>query len=101
MPTPAEKNLVLTNYNVKDIDGLRTEAEKITHLVNYLEDVNILLQKHNETIKALQAENETLNGIVNSHREHLSSHDKHLDAHGDHLSSHDKHLASHDEQLNK
>lgn len=88
-----EKNLVLSNYNVKEIDNLPTDSEKIKYILNYLEDVNILLNKYHETIHSLLESNKTIFETLSSHQQHLGSHDQHLEAHGEHLGSHDQQLA--------
>ncbi len=87
-----QKNLVLTNYNVNEINGLLSEEEKIKHIVSYLEDVHALLNKQQETIHSLQELLSISNDRLDSHSEHLKAHDEHLAAHGRHLSSHDQHL---------
>jgi|GEM_PF-7028422 len=80
-----QKNLVLSNYDINEVNLLPSDAEKIEHIVSYLEDVNDLLKKYDETIKSLLALNETLTDRLNSHSEHLKSHDQHLAAHDQHL----------------
>ena len=85
MINPDQKNLVLSNYNVNEINLLPDDADKIKHLVNYLEDVNALLKRYDETIKSLIDSNETVVGRLDSHSDHLSSHDQHLTAHDEHL----------------
>ena len=69
-----------------------TESDKIKHLVKYLEDVDMLLKKQEETINSLLASGESMSNTLNSLREHVDFHDQHL-------KSYDQHLQSHDERL--
>lgn len=79
--------------NLTEINALFTESDKIKHLVRYLEEVDALLKKNEETIQSLTASHESLLKTLNSQQEHLGFHDQHL-------KSHDLHLQSHDERLN-
>lgn len=85
MPHSDQKNLVLSNFDVNEINHQPTDGEKIKQIISYLEDVHALLRKQEETIKYLETINETL---VNR-----------LDSQSDHLKAHDEHLASHDGYL--
>jgi len=87
-----QKNLVLSNYDVNEINQLPTETEKLNHMLNYLEDVNALLIRHEETIKTLLVSNEMLTERLNAQSDHLNAHDQHLASHSQHLTSHDEHL---------
>ena len=78
--------------NLADINKLFTESDKIKHLVNYLEAVDIILKKQEETINSLSASQESMSNTLNSLQEHVDFHDQHL-------KSHDQHLQSHDERL--
>lgn len=78
--------------NLADINKLFTESDKIKHLVKYLEDVDTILKKQEETINSLLASGESMSNTLNSLREHVGFHDQHL-------KSHDQHLQSHDERL--
>jgi len=80
-----QKNLILSNYDINEVNDLPSDEEKIKHIVSYLEDVNALLIKQQEMIKSLLASNETTTDRLDSHADHLKSHDQHLAAHDKHL----------------
>jgi len=85
MTDPHQKNLVLSNFIVNEINLQPTEGEKIKMIISYLEDVHALLRKQDETIKSLIASNEITIDRLNSHSDHLKAHDQHLATHGEHL----------------
>lgn len=87
-----QKNLVLTNYKVGEIDLLPSDSEKIKHILVYLEDVHALLNRQNETIQSLLTANELLTSRLDSHGDHLQAHDDHLSSHSQHLATHDGHI---------
>ena len=89
---PDQKNLVLSNYDVNEINDLPNIDEKIKHIVSYLEDVNALLLKHDAAIRSLVASHEISTDRLNSQSDHLNAHDQHLSSHGQHLATHDEHL---------
>ena len=80
-----QKNLVLSNYSLNEINDLPADSEKIKHIINYLEDVNTLLKNYNETINSLIASNDSILETLNFHQGHLSSHDQHLESHDQQL----------------
>lgn len=80
-----QKNLVLSNYSLNEINDLPADSEKIKHIINYLEDVNTLLKSYNETINSLIASNDSMLETLNFHQSHLSSHDQHLESHDQQL----------------
>lgn len=71
--------------NLADISKLFTESDKIKHLVKYLEDVDMLLKKQEETINTLLASQESMSNSLNSLREHIGFHDQHLKSHDERL----------------